>query len=595
MSLPRWSLDPLYAGPADPKLAADLAELEARAKSFKATFSGHLKDKLADALRAYADLEQRSGTLFAYLFMAGSAALEDEQIKNVKADAERRWSKCAADSLTFFEHELVAVDDADVERQAAADPFLAKHLPLVRHLREQKPYLLPERVEQSLAKRSPFGAGSWSDFYDDVEGDLRFPFRGEDKTLTEMLEIMAHDPDRATRAEALKVTNGGLGGSFLKFSSQTLNMVVGGKAVEDDERGYAHPMAAQNRSNRVPDAVVGALHEAVRTHAAPLAQRWYRLKARLLGVERLAWSDRNAALPFASHEKVPYDVALADTVSAYRSFSPTLAGLVERLAAERRIDVPAQKGKQSGAYNLSLVRPDGTPDTFVFLNFQGSPHDVMTLAHEVGHACHGLLAGEAQGVLQQHAPIAYAETASVFGEMTTFNAFLAKVRAGGDAKATLALVGSKIDDVLNTAVRQIGFSLFEQRVHGAKRRLSPDELCDIWMESTAELYGKDGDVFDYRDMRNLWCYVAHFHRPFYVYGYAFGELLTQSLYAARPKLGDKFEPLYLELLRSGSTKDASQLLAPFGLDPASASFWKDGIDVGIGSLVEEAERLAQEI
>jgi oligoendopeptidase F len=372
-------------------------------------------------------------------------------------------------------------------------------------------------------------------------------------------------------------------------------MVVGSKQVDNDERGYAHPMQFRNMDNRVPGEVVDALHQAVREYAAPLAQRWYKLKAKLMGLERLAWSDRNAPLPFADHAKVPFESALADTVAAYRTFSPTLAGLIERMAAERKIDVPPGPTKQSGAYNMSMVLPGGQADSFVFLNYQGSPRDVMTLAHELGHACHGMLAGEAQGVLQQHAPIAYAETASVFGEMTAFNAFLAKVREGGDAKAALALVGGKIDDVLNTAVRQIGFSLFEQRVHGAGRRLAPEEICGIWVETAAELYGKDGDAFDYRDMRNLWCYVSHFHRPFYVYGYAFGELLTQSLYAARPKVGDQFEPLYLELLRSGNTKNATELLAPFGLDPASPSFWKDGIEAGIGSLVEEAERLAREI
>ncbi len=591
-NLPRWSLTHLYSGPEDLTLAADMAELENLAKNFQASFAGQLKTKLAEAVRALATIDELSNKLLSYLFLSSSTALDDEKIKNVKADVERRWSKAAADYLTFFDHELVGLDESEVNNQAEADDFLKKHLPMLRHARKQKEFLLPERVEMALSKRAPFGPGSWADFYDEVEADLRFDLDGEQKTLTELLEVMSHHADRAMRAKAMKLVNDGLSGSFLKFSTQALNMVVGYKQVNDEERGYQHPMQAQNRNNQVPEAVVDALHSAVRTHAAPLAQRWYRLKAKLLGIERLAWSDRNAPLPFSDHAKVPYEQALADTIAAYNRFSPTLAGLIEKLAAEKKIDVPTGPAKRGGAYNLSLTLPGGKPESFVFLNYQGSPRDVMTVAHELGHACHGLLAGETQGGLQQQAPIAYAETASVFGEMTTFNGFLEKSRAAGDAKATLSLIGGKIDDILNTAVRQIAFSLFEQQVHGAKRRLSPDEMDEMWMATTKELYGQDGDAFDYRDMNHLWSYVSHFHRPFYVYGYAFGELLTQALYAARPKVGEKFESLYLEMLRSGSTKDAISLMAPFGLDPTMPSFWQDGIEVGIGSLVEEAERLA---
>ena len=594
-NLPRWSLAHLYSGPEDLTLAADLAELEALAKNFKDSFAGNLKDKLAEAVLALAKIDEMTAKLFGYLFLASSTNLNDEKIKNVKADAERRWAKASADNLTFFDHELVQLEEAVVDSQAAADPFLAKHLPMLRHAREQKAFLLPERVEQSLSKRAPYGPASWSEFYDEVEADLRFPFNDQQKTLTEMLEVMSHSEDRKIRAEAMKLVNDGLAGAFLKFSAQALNMVVGYKQVNDEERGYSHPMQAQNRNNQVPDAVVDALHVAVRDYAAPLAQRWYRLKAKLLGIDRLAWSDRNAPLPFSDHAKVPYEQAITETISAYREFSPTLADLIAQMVTDKKIDVPTGPAKRGGAYNLSLTLPGGKPDSFVFLNYQGSPRDVMTVAHELGHACHGMLAGAAQGGLQQQAPIAYAETASVFGEMTTFNAFLAKSRAAGDAKATLSLVGGKIDDILNTAVRQIAFSRFEQEVHGAKRRLSSDELDAIWLATTKEMYGQDGDAFEYRDMSHLWSYVSHFHRPFYVYGYAFGELLTQSLYAARPKVGENFEALYLEMLRSGSTKDAISLLAPFGLDPTMPSFWQDGIAVGIGSLVEEAERLAEKI
>jgi oligoendopeptidase F len=236
------------------------------------------------------------------------------------------------------------------------------------------------------------------------------------------------------------------------------------------------------------------------------------------------------------------------------------------------------------------------------MNYLGSNHDVMTLAHELGHGVHGILAGEAQGPLMYHAPIAYCETASVFGEMTTFTFLKERLIRSGDKKSLLALIMAKIDSTINTVVRQIGFSNFERRLHGmdesyttwteAKKR-SVEELDAIWLKTAQELYGKEGEIFTYENSEHLWAYIPHFHSPFYVYGYAFGELLTQSLYAQRDRLGAKFEPLYLDLLRSGSTKDVVELLAPFGLDARNEAFWKDGITVSLGALIEEAEQLSR--
>jgi oligoendopeptidase F len=280
---------------------------------------------------------------------------------------------------------------------------------------------------------------------------------------------------------------------------------------------------------------------------------------------------------------------------AYESFSPTLAGLIRGMVKDRRIEAATGPGHESGAYCYSMVLPDGKPVSFNFLNYKGSKRDVMTIAHEEGHAVHGLLAGDAQGALMQHAPMAYAETASVFGEMTTFNFLRERLAKSGDDKAMLALVAGKIDDMLNTVVRQISFSNFERRLHGAGKKLSPEELDAIWMEVTRQMYGKDGDVFAFGDMQHLWAYIPHFHRSFYVYSYAFGEVLTQSLYARREAYGRKFEPLYLDLLRAGSTKDAVGLLKPFGLDPRKTDFFAAGIENSLGALVKEAERLAKRV
>lgn len=591
----RWDLTFLYSGTEDPALEADIAAWCAKAKAFHDAHKGTLATTLGAALTAQAEMAHLSNKVMVYLFLLQSANTADTAVKAKMADAEKRMAAASADWLTFFDHELVGLDDAVIASLAAADPIVQKHLPWIEHARVFKPHLLKEEVEAALTRRSPYGAGSWADFFDEVEADLRFPWDGEQKTLTEMVHILSYDNDPAVRAKALKTINDGFKGPFTKYSAQTLYMIVGAKETEDGERGYAHPMEARNKSSKIPDDVVEALHGAVNDVAGPLARRYYRLKAQLLGMQTLRWSDRNAPMPFADTTVVTWDSAVATVLAAYESFSPTLARLIRESIAAKRIDAPAVPGKRGGAFNYSICIPGGTPVSFTFLNYLGSNGDVMTLAHELGHGVHGLLAGEAQGELMMHAPMAYAETASVFGEMTTFNYLKADLEKKGADEALLALLMDKMDDMLNTAVRQIGFSNFERRVHGAKKRLSVEDLDGIWMETTRALYGKDGEVFTYEDTEHLWSYISHFHRPFYVYAYAFGELLTQSLYALRGSLGDRFEPLYLDLLRAGSTKDVAQLLKPFGLDPANPDFWAAGIRVSIGKLLDEAEALAKKM
>jgi oligoendopeptidase F len=334
----------------------------------------------------------------------------------------------------------------------------------------------------------------------------------------------------------------------------------------------------------------------------PLARRYYRLKARHLGLPVLRWSDRDAPMPFADTTSLPFEEARNVVTTAYESFSPTLATIVKSFFAERRIDAPVVKEKRHGAFNSSHVLPGGKPVSYTLMNYLGSNSDVMTLAHELGHGVHGILAGEAQGPLMFHAPIAYCETASVFGEMTTFTFLKDRLTRAGDTKSLLALIMSKIDKVINTVVRQIGFSNFERRLHGMDesyttwtglKKHSVEELSAIWLRTVQELYGEEGEIFTFENIDHLWAYIPHFHSPFYVYGYAFGELLTQSLCAQRERLGSKFEPLYLDLLSSGSTKDVVELLAPFDLDARNESFWKEGITGSLGALIEEAEQMSR--
>ena len=600
----RWDLGILYSGIADPRLDADLASLTGMAAHFSAAYKGKLAERLDGAIRDYLEIEMLSGKLASFLFLRETTDLTNAAIKARHAAFQREMSAVRGEHLTFFELELVQLTDETLLAFYAHHPLVAKHRPWIEHIRTFKPHFLIEPVEAALTKRSPFDSSAWADFFDEVEADLAFIFRGESKNLTQVLHLLSESKDAGERAEALQCVNDGLGGPFVKYAAQTLYMVAGLKAVEDKERGYAHPMDVRNKSNRIPDSVVEVLHKSVTNVGGPLTRRYYQLKARHLGLPLLRWSDRNAPMPFADTSKIPFDEAANIVTTSYESFSPTLMGIVKSFFADRRIDVPVAKEKRSGAFNSSHVLPGGKPVSFTLLNYLGSNRDVMTLAHELGHGVHGILAGEAQGPLMFHAPIAYCETASVFGEMTTFTFLKDRLTRSGDKNSLLALIMEKIDSTINTVVRQIGFSNFERRLHGIDasyaswsepKKLSVEELNAIWLGTAQELYGKQGEIFTYENCERLWAYVPHFHSPFYVYGYAFGELLTQSLYAQRGRLGAAFEPLYLDLLRSGSTKNVVELLEPFGLDARNEALWRDGILGSLGALIEEAEQLSREM
>ena len=597
----RWDLTSIYSGIDDPHIDGDIAEFTRQAEQFSSNYKGKLAETLGAAISAYAELEMLGGKIMVYLSLQQSLDVTNEVVKSKSAAAQQTMSQVQGEYLTFFELELVALDDATLEKWYAGDPVVQRHRPWIEQQRVFKPHFLSEAVESALTKRSPFGPASWDEFFDECEADLRFDHRGEKKNLTEMLDILTNSKDAGLRAEVQKSVNDGLGGHFAKYSAQTLYVIVGRGAVERKERQYRTPMEPRNKESRIPDAVVDALHSAVIHVAGPLARRYYRLKAGLLGVKTLRWSDRNAPLPFADTTVVPYDNAIATVLAAYESFSPTLAGIIRNSIASKHIDVPATPGKRGGAFNCSIVLPGNRTQSYTFLNYLGSNHDVTTLAHELGHGVHGILAGEAQGPLMYQPPIAYCETASVFGEMTTFSFLRKQLAEKEDNAALLALITQKIEGMLNTVVRQIGFSNFERRIHGMNagytewtdpKKLSVEELDALWLTTAKELYGEDGEVFTYENTSHLWSYISHFHRPFYVYGYAFGELLTQSLYAQRVRLGPQFEPLYLDLLRSGATKSVFELLQPFGLDPTDESFWADGIRVSLEAMISEAEQRA---
>ena len=589
----RWDLSDLYRDIDDPTLAADVDQLVTLAKRFFEIHAGNLATTLGAALTAQAEITCVADKLFAYLHLRRSTDAANERIQQRAGAVHEAWSRASADYLTFFEHELVAIDDAAYAAIIERDATVARHRQLLDHIRANRRYLLTEPVERALTLRSPFGPSELSDLIDETEAELRFDFDHGKLTLPEIVHVVSNDDDSDRRARALATFSDGLAAQrFDRLMARALNATLGAKSVEDRERGYTNPMSFANIANRVDDDTVEALHSAVAEFGAEQGQRYYRLLAAHLGKATLKWSDRNASLPYSSNRVVPWSECVETVLSAYESFSPTLRDLVARMLERKWVDAPPYAGKTGGAYNYSVLLPSGEARAYNFLNYLGSPSDIMTVAHEAGHGVHGVLAARAQGALMFRAPIAYAETASIFGEMTTFR-YLLQRSATDEQKLTLLM--KKSADHINTVVRQISFSNFERRVHDARRnaKLTVAELNATWLDVTHAFYGEPGALFTYEHVDNLWSYVSHFLRPFYVYAYAFGELFTQSLFARRDDFGARFEPLYLNLLRAGGSQSAVELMAPFGLDPRDPTFWRRGIEASLSSWLDEAEAISK--
>ena len=587
-----WDLGDLYADLDDPQLDADLTTLVEMAEAFGKEFEGQLATKLGAAVEAQAAMTCLADKLMVYLFLRRSTDATNPKIQQKLGIVFERWSDAEANHLNFFEHELVAMPEAAYQQLLASDAVVARHQPMLDNIRVNGKYLLEENVERALTLRGPFGPSEWSDYIDEWEAELRFDFKGESMLLPQILHVISNDPDGDVRDAALAAFSQGLTAQkFDRLMARTLNVVIGAKGVEDRERGYTSPMSARNLGNKIDDDTVEALHEVVAETGAKHARRYYDLLRKHLGRDTLRWSDRNAKLPFADNRVVPWEECMDTVLSAYGSFSPTLRDLVSTMVDRKWVDAPPYQGKTGGAFNYAVCLPGQEARAYNFLNYLGSTRDVMTVAHEAGHGVHGMLAANAQGPLMFRAPMAYAETASIFGEMTTFKYLLQRAETD---EQRLVMLMDKCSDHINTVVRQISFSNFERRIHEARKvgKLTVDDYGAHWMDVTKAFYGEPGDLFTYDHTENLWSYVSHFLRPFYVYAYAFGELFTQSLFAVQDKFGESFEPMYLELLRAGGSKDAVGLMEPFGLDPRERTFWQHCIEGSLAKWLDEAEAIS---
>ena len=532
------------------------------------------------AVAAYEGLQEVAGRVMSYASLVHAGNVADPEIGKFFQTMQERINAIST-RLLFFTLELNRLEDDAIEAKAA-DPALAHYRPWLRDLRAFRPHQLSDDIEKLLHEKYVAGRAAWTRLFDETIADLRFPFRGRELTEPEALDLLSERDPEVRREAAISI--GEVLGKHTRTFALITNTLAKDKEIEDRWRRFPRPISSRNLSNFVEDEVVDALIAAVRASYADLSHRYYRLKSRWFGVDALDFWDRNAPLPEDEDRKIPWSEARETVLKAYGAFSPELAAVGGRFFSGRWIDAPVRPGKATGAFAHPTV-PSAHP--YLLVNYQGRVRDVMTLAHELGHGVHQVLAG-AQGYLMSDTPLTLAETASVFGEMLTFRALLARET---DPLRRKIMLAGKVEDMLNTVVRQIAFVTFEERVHDERREaeLTPDRIAEIWFDVQRESLGPairlDG-VY-----RHYWTYIPHFiHTPFYVYAYAFGDCLVNSLYAVYEDAHQGFAERYLDLLRAGGTLRHRELLAPFGLDAADSAFWSKGLGL-IGRLIDELEAL----
>ncbi|CCD99234.1 M3 family oligoendopeptidase [Bradyrhizobium sp. STM 3809] len=588
-TLPEWNLGDLYSGIDAPEIAHDLAKMDAECVAFETDYKGKLAEHvaredggewLARAVRRYEAIDDLAGRLGSYAGLAHAGDSVDPAISKFYGDISERLT-AASTHLLFFPLELNRIDDAVIAR-AMETPALGHYRPWIEDLRKDKPYQLEDRVEQLFHEKSQTGYSAWNRLFDQTIAGLRFQVGAKELAIEPTLNFL-QDRDGAKRkaaAEALAKT--------FKANERTFalitNTLAKDKDISDRWRGFQDVADSRHLNNRVEREVVDALVASVRAAYPKLSHRYYRLKARWFKKKTLAHWDRNAPLPFAANATIAWPEAKSMVLTAYRGFSPEMADIAQRFFDQSWIDAPVRPGKAPGAFSHPTT-PSAHP--YVLMNYQGKPRDVMTLAHELGHGVHQVLAAK-NGALMAPTPLTLAETASVFGEMLTFKRLLSETK---DARQRQALLAGKVEDMINTVVRQIAFYSFERAVHTERKNgeLTAERLGQIWLSVQTESLGEAIEIKP--GYENFWMYIPHFiHSPFYVYAYAFGDCLVNSLYAVYEHAADGFAERYLAMLSAGGTKHYSELLRPFGLDAKDPKFWDGGLSV-IAGMIDELEAM----
>ena len=577
----RWDLTDLYPSVED--LDAALLATESDAAAFGDTYRGHIAsleaEPLAMALNALGEIYDRAGRAYTYAYLAWSVDTENAASGALLQRVRESYTRISQ-SLLFFDVEWAKMDEARARGLLDAEPLAPYRHSLELKL-DARDHVLSEPEEKILSEKAVTGWSAWNRFFDETLGAARFSFEGEELPLQKVLTRL-HDADRNVRRRAAEAISEGLE-DLSRPLTYVFNTILADKASSDTLRGYPSWDASRHESNETDAASVDALITAV-TGRYELAQRFYDLKRRLLGLNEMKDYDRYAPLGEADRF-VPFDEAKATVLDAYGDFHPEM-GRIAEMFFDGWIDAPPAPGKRGGAFSHGAV-PSTHP--YILLNYDGKLRDVSTLAHELGHGVHQYLSRD-QGVFHADTPLTTAETASVFGEMLTFQRVLKTLDNDADR---LAMLVEKIDDTMATVFRQVTMNRFEAAIHEHRRvtgELTPEDFAQHWMETQRAMYG---DVVELgEDYGKWWSYIPHFvHTPGYVYAYAFGELLVLALYDKYLEVGPAFAEQYVDLLRAGGSDYPHVLVGALGIDLRDPGFWDRGLDA-IAALVDQAEALA---
>lgn len=582
--LPVWDLSALYNGIDDIKITEDLNKIETETKEFAKKYQGKLKDldfnAVYQSIKEYEAMSDFLGRIMTFGSLTNAKQQDDAAISRFWQGLRERITQIVTHSV-FYTLEINKLGDEIIE-QWLRNENIDQYHPWINEIRKQKPYQLSDEVEQILMEKNNTATAAWVRLYDETFAAYRFTMNGKKVGISDVLNALSSSKPEKRKNAALALSQG------LKENEDLVvriyNTIIADKSMEDNWRGFKSPIASMNLNNNVEDDVVDALATAVESNYNKLSHRYYAYKARKFGVEKLKYWDRNAPYPEQKEKNWSFDDGKEFILKAYGGFSPKVAELAEGFFDDNWIDAKPKAGKYSGAFAHPSV-PSHHP--YILVNWYGKERDLMTLAHELGHGVHQCLAAK-QGALMADTPLTLAETASVFGEMLTFRQLLAETT---DNESKQLLLASKVEDMLNTVVRQIAFHQFETEIHALRKQgeVSAEKISEIWMRIQKDSLG-DTIEFDENYMV-WWAYVSHFfHVPFYVYAYAFGDCLVNSLYQVYLEQPDGFEEKYIKMLKAGGTKHHTELLAPFGLDATQPDFWNKGLKM-ISDFIDELEML----
>ena len=584
-NLPEWDLTHLYSAEDSPELTRDLSWLNEEcinfAKDYENKLAGLSANEMLECIVRYEKIQSISGRIMSFAGLRYYQITTDANRAKFIADMQGQITDFST-PLVFFSLEMNCLNDDVLQKMLASNADLARYKPVLDRMRAMKPYQLSNEMEKFLHDQSVVGATAWNRLFDETCAALEFDVDGQILNLEGTANLLS-DPDRSTRQKAAEAFAKTLRENLTLFARIT-NTLAKEKEIEDRWRELPTPQSGRHLANDVEPEVVQALRDAVVAAYPKLSHRYYALKAKWMGLEKLEVWDRNAPLPDSDDATIHWEEARSTVTEAYATFSPKMAELAEPFFDQGWIDAAVKPGKAPGAFAHPTVT-DAHP--YVMLNYLGKQRDVMTLAHELGHGIHQVLAAD-QGEMLSSTPLTLAETASVFGEMLTFRKLL---DTAPDQAARKRLLAGKVEDMINTVVRQIAFYDFECKLHAARAEgeLTPDQINDIWMSVQGESLGP---VFNFMEgYETFWSYIPHFiHSPFYVYAYAFGDGLVNALYAVYEEGDPNFEEKYFEMLGAGGSKHHKDLLAPFGLDASDPKFWDKGLSL-ISSMIDELEAM----